>query len=208
MAELWDLLDKNGHPTGRLHTRGTSMPKDAYHLEVCVLIENSQGQYLISQRAPNKTFPNMWECTGGSAIAGDDSLTTAIKEVQEELGITLSPHNGRLLKQRIPCRGPGCQGLVDVWLFRQNIDISTVTLAQGETCSVMWATRDEINRMIDAGTFATGGIFVYLDDLLKVLPFLLLARRLCEYSIQRLYIQPNIRPDAVLHNITCGVGGD
>jgi len=167
MAELWDILDENGNATGRLHERGKPMNKGEYHLEVWVLIENDKGEYLISQRSPNKTFPNMWECTGGSAVTGDDSLTTALKEVNEELGIILEPHNGRMIKHGLPCGSAQCHGLVDVWLFRQNIDISTVTLAPDETCGVMWASRNEINRMIDEGTFATGGIFACMDDLFE-----------------------------------------
>jgi len=171
MAEQWEIIDKNGKPTGRLHQRGNPMPKDGYHLEVWVLIENSKGEYLISQRTPNKTFPNMWECTGGSAVAGDDSLATALKEVQEELGIILDPKNGRKIRHLLPCGNPECRGLVDVWLFQQDVDISTVVLAPDEVSNVKWASRTEINRMIDAGTFTTGGIFANFDELLNgILP--------------------------------------
>jgi 8-oxo-dGTP pyrophosphatase MutT (NUDIX family) len=91
--ELWDVLDENGNATSRFHERGKPMNKGEYHLEVSVWIENDNGEYLISQRSPNKTFPNMWECTGGSAVAGDGSLTTALKEAKEELGIILEPQN-------------------------------------------------------------------------------------------------------------------
>ena len=164
MVELWDILDKNGNVTGRVHERGKPMDKDEYHLEVCVWIENNKGEYLISQRSPNKTFPNMWECTGGSAIVGDDSLATALKEVKEELGIILELQNGRMIQHHLPCGNAHCHGLVDVWLFRQNVDISTVVLAPDETSNVMWASRDEINRMIDEGTFTTGGLFTYMDE--------------------------------------------
>ncbi|MCL2420920.1 MAG: NUDIX domain-containing protein [Defluviitaleaceae bacterium] len=167
LAEFWDIIDENGNATGRIHERGKPMKKDDYHLEVYVCIENDKGEYLISQRSPNKTFPNMWECTGGNAVAGDDSLTTALKEAKEELGISLKPQNGRMVQHRLPCGGVGCNGLIDVWLFRQNVDISTVVLKPDETCNVMWASRDEINRMIDEGTFATWGQFTYFDDLFK-----------------------------------------
>ena len=85
MVELWDILDKNGNVTGRVHERGKPMNKGEFHLEVYVWIENDNGEYLISQRSLNKTFPNMWECTGGNAVVGDDSLTTALKEAKEEL---------------------------------------------------------------------------------------------------------------------------
>ena len=155
MTELWDILDENGNKTGQLHERGKPMKDGEYHLEVYVIIENDKGEYLISQRSPNKSHPNMWENTGGNAIAGDDSLTTALKEAKEELGITLNPQNGRIIHHHLRC--PDCGGFIDVWLFRQNIDISDVILAPDETIGVIWASRDEINRMIDEGTFTTWG---------------------------------------------------
>jgi len=31
----------------------------------------------------------------------------------------------------------------------------------------MWASRDEINHMIDNGTFTTWGLFTYIDDLFE-----------------------------------------
>ena len=71
--ELLDVLDENGNASGRFHERGKPMNNGEYHLEVSVWIENDNGDYLISQRSPTKTFPNMWECTGGNAVAGDDS---------------------------------------------------------------------------------------------------------------------------------------
>jgi len=167
VAELWDVLDKNGNATGRVHERGKPMGKGEHHLEVSVWIENGNGEYLISQRSPNKTFPDMWECTGGNAVAGDDSLTTALKEVKEELGIILEPQNGRIIHHHLPCGTIACRGLIDVWLFRQNIDISTVVLAPDETCNAMWASREEINRMIDDGTFATWKLFTTIDELFE-----------------------------------------
>ncbi|MCL2571845.1 MAG: NUDIX domain-containing protein [Defluviitaleaceae bacterium] len=167
MAEFWDILDENGSATGRLHERGKPMGKDEYHLTVQVWIENDKGEYLISQRSPNKPFPNLWECTGGNAVTGDDSLTTALKEVKEELGIILEPQNGRMIKHRLRRCNACNHCLADVWLFRQNVDISTVTLAPDETSGVMWANRDEINRMIDEGTFTTWGSFAHMDELFE-----------------------------------------
>jgi len=167
MIEFWDVLDENGNAAGRVHQRGKPMREGEYHLEVCVWIENDSGEYLISQRAPNKTFPHMWECTGGNAVAGDDSLATALKEAKEALGVVLEPQNGRMVQHHLPCGNAGCHGLIDVWLFRQNIDISSVTLAPDETCNAMWASRDEINFMIAEGTFATGGLFTCVEELFE-----------------------------------------
>jgi len=167
LIELWDILDKNGNITGRVHERGKRMNEGEYHLEVYVLIENDKGEYLISQRSPSKTFPNMWECTGGNAVAGDDSLTTALKEVKEELGVILDPQNGRMIQHHLRCGTVECCGLVDVWLFQQNVDISTVLLSPDETCNAMWASLDEINRMIDEKTFATWKLYTYINELFE-----------------------------------------
>jgi len=161
MAEYWDILDQNGNKTGRLHERGEPMGKDEYHLCVYVFIENRHSEYLISQRTPNKELPHMWETTGGNAIAGDDSLTTALKEVKEELGITLDPQSGMLIKR---CRHNERANFSDIWIFRQCIDISAVVLNPDETSDAMWASRDKINQMINDGTFTTWGLFNYIDE--------------------------------------------
>jgi serine/threonine-protein kinase len=165
--EVWDVLDAEGNKTGRFHERGMPMNKGEHHLEVFVWVRNDNGEYLISQRSPNKTNPNMWECTGGNAVVGDDSLTTALKEVKEELGIILDPQNGQMIKHRLPCSVVGCRGLIDVWLFRQNIDISTVILAPEETCNAMWATADKIREMMAAGEFLSEQFYTYFDEMVK-----------------------------------------
>ncbi|MGI5899795.1 MAG: phosphotransferase [Christensenellales bacterium] len=162
--ELWDVLDKDGNKIGRFYERGRPMNKGEHHLEVSVWIESDNGEYLISQRAPNKMFPNMWECTGGSAVAGDDSFTTVLKEAKEELGVILEPKNGRIIYHHLPCSTAGCNGLIDVWLFRQNVDISTVILAPDETCDVMWASADKIREMMVSGELLD---YPYFDEMVE-----------------------------------------
>jgi len=159
MTELWDVLDENGSKTGRVCKRGPMEPGN-YHLIVHVWTMNSKGEFLISKRTPNKNFPGMWECTGGSAVTGDDSLTTAIKEVREELGITLDPKNGQLFRRfrRFST------DIIDVWLFRQDADITDVVFQPGETCDAKWATRKQLNEMIIEGTFIGRDLYFYLDE--------------------------------------------
>lgn len=160
MTELWDILNKNGSKTGRLHTRGQPMAKGDFHLVVHVWIVNKKGEFLISKRTENKTFPLMWECTGGSAVAGDDSLTTAVKEIWEELGIKLAPENGKLFMSI-----KGDNHFSDVWVFHQEVDLGDAVFCPDETCDAMWANKDQINQMIKDGTFIGKDIFTYLDEL-------------------------------------------
>ena len=39
----------------------------------------------------------MWECVGGSVVKGEDSLSEAIRETKEEVGVDLLPENGQVL---------------------------------------------------------------------------------------------------------------
>jgi len=167
MAELWDILDENRNKTGRLHERRPigSMRQGEYHLIVHVWIVNNKGEFLISKRTPNKVYPNMWECTGGSAVAGDDSLTTALKEVKEELGVALEPETGQLFRSYKWRHENGSGDFTDVWLFRQEINLSEIVFQPEETCGAMLAGKDKINKMIDEGIFIGRGIFPYLDEL-------------------------------------------
>lgn len=145
-GEIWDVYDGDRNLTGRFHRRGDPLAPGDYHLVVHVWIRNSQGDFLLTKRSPNKGFPNMWESTGGSALAGDDSLTAALREVKEETGLTLEPANGKLVHSY-----SGRDYHTDVWLFRQDFDLEEVTLQEGETCGKMYASREEILRMHDAG---------------------------------------------------------
>lgn len=138
-GELWDVYDADRNPTGRTHRRGDFLNEGDYHLVVHVWMLNSRGEFLLTKRSPNKGFPNMWETTGGSALAGDDSLTAALREVREETGLTLEAENGsRVITYR------GRDYFTDVWLFRQDFDLADVVLLEGETCGVMYASKEKI----------------------------------------------------------------
>ena len=163
MIELWDIVDEHGNRTGKTMVKGTPMKKGEYHLSVSVWIQNDAGDYLVSQRVPTKIAPNMWETTGGAAISGEDSLSAALRETKEELGVTLYPENGRVLKSyTYPHSSGDGAAYIEVWLFRQNIDIDTVVLQKEETCDVKWASKEQIKQMMDQNIFIK---FDYIDEL-------------------------------------------
>lgn len=163
--ELWDILDGNGNKTGKIVERGKPMGQDEYHLLVHVWIKNSNGEFLITKRAPSKNFPNMWETTVGAAIVGDDSLKAAVRDVKEEIGIDLSNTKGeyvcKLKRQR-----NDFPDFVDVWLFRKEVDITEVIYQPEEVCGAKWATPSQIQSLITLGEFMD--TFTYLEDLFKI----------------------------------------
>lgn len=146
-GELWDVYDARRNKTGRTHRRGDELAQGDYHLVVHVWIRNSEGQFLMTRRSPNKGFPLLWETTGGSALAGDDSLTAALREAKEETGLTLDPEKGRIIHQ---LSGPDYH--TDVWLFSAEFTLEEVTLLEGETCGKRLSTRQEVLDGISDGT--------------------------------------------------------
>lgn len=161
--ELWDVYDADRCQTGRLHKRSDPMGDGEYHLVVYVWIKNRDGEYLLTKRSPNKGFPNMWECTGGSALAGDDSLSAALREVREETGLTLNGMCGeRVASRRVPGR------FEDVWLFRHDFTLNELTLQEGETCGAMLAGKDGIRALDREGRLAPMGSFG-LEELLALI---------------------------------------
>ncbi len=159
--ELWDVYDENRVPTGRTHRRGDPMKPGDYHLTVDVWQRNDWGEFLLTKRSPNKGFPNLWECTGGSALAGDDSLRAAVREVREETGLTVMPEDGRLLlTQKRTC------DFKDVWLFTQNAPIEAVVLQEGETCGAKYVTVEELLKMQERGELVP---LPYLEEMLGML---------------------------------------
>jgi 8-oxo-dGTP pyrophosphatase MutT (NUDIX family) len=154
--ELWDLYDKDRNLTGETHLRGVPLPDGYYHLGVHVWIKNSEGQYLISQRSSTRpTYPFMWECVGGSVLKGENSLQGAIREVKEEVGLSLDYNDAKLLfsMRRDVIDGKRFNDHVDVWLFHYDgpVDLSDATT--DEVSQVKWLTVEEIKEMINQGLF-------------------------------------------------------
>lgn len=155
--EIWDIYDQDRKLTGRTQRRGDSLALGDYHLVVHVWMRNSKGEFLISQRAATKGYPLMWECTGGSALSGDDSITAAMREVEEELGLVVSPNNGVCLLTQM-----GDNDFCDVWLFNQDFCIKEVVLQENETIDAKWASLAEIKQMMSEGEFIA---FDYFNEL-------------------------------------------
>ncbi|WHY71580.1 NUDIX hydrolase [Fictibacillus enclensis] len=144
--ETWDVYDKRRNKTNKLHVRGDSLADGEYHIVVHVWIKNDKGEILLAKRHEDKHFPNLWECPGGSVLAGETSLQGALREVKEEIGITLSRSNGRLLKSE---RRDHFQDFCDVWLFHQSFDLRATNLQKDEVIDIKWVTEAEMDSMFE-----------------------------------------------------------
>ncbi len=160
--ELWDLYTRDRQMTGETHIRGEKLPPDRYHIVVHVWIQNSAGQWLISQRAASRpAFPLMWECVGGSVTAGEDSLTGAIREALEEVGAALLPEEGTLVSSAVRD-----DNFRDVWLFRHDGDIDLKNAATDEVAQMRWMTIADIRKLAEDGLLVPTLLYFFDDPAL------------------------------------------
>ena len=167
--EIWDVLDIDGNETGRFHEHGRKMATNDYHLVVHVWKHNGKGEWLIDRRAINRgtSIDGKWETTGGAAVAGDDSLTAALREAKEELGLELNPNKGRLFNRVARRADNGWTWIQDAWVFEHDCSLDDVRFQESETCDVMWASADKIREMMAAGEFVSEWFYPYFDEMVE-----------------------------------------
>ena len=149
MAEYWDIYDCERKPLGKLHRRGDEIPAGEYHLVVEIWTRDDVGRFLISRRHPDKPFGLLWECTGGSVVAGEDSLTGAQRELEEELGIHAESSELKYVFTSVNVRNRN--SIYDIYEVRWNGVLSELTLQEGEVVDAKWVDYDELCAMYDRG---------------------------------------------------------
>lgn len=90
--ERLDVLNKTGQKTGISKPRGEVHRDGDYHRAVHVWIYSESTQELLLQRRADckDSWPGQWDISSAGHIsAGDSSLVSAQRELQEELGISL-----------------------------------------------------------------------------------------------------------------------
>lgn len=146
--EIWDLYNKNREIIGS-QIRGEPIPDNAYHLVAHIWIKNKKGEFLISRRSETRpTSPLLWECPGGSVLKGENSLSGALRETKEEVGIDLNPNSGKLIFSKI--KG---NWILDVWLFNYDGDVDLKKATTDEVCDIKWMTKEEIKKCFDKKQF-------------------------------------------------------
>lgn len=147
--EIWDILDESGKMTGGKIVRGEHLKEGEYHLAVHIWILNNNNEFLIQRRSNNiKHMPGIWATTGGSAISGEDSITSALREVKEELGIDLDNSKMKML-MRVKRK----EHFADVWITKHNVSLDDLDIQVEEVSDVKWITKEELVDMVERGVF-------------------------------------------------------
>ena len=89
--ELIDILDENGIKTGQVLPRSEVHKKGLWHRAIVVAIINEKNEILIQQRSKKKEKnAGMWDISAAGHISsGQDSLSAATREINEEVSVNL-----------------------------------------------------------------------------------------------------------------------
>ena len=97
----------------------------------------------MQKRSESKqSHPGEWDVTGGAVLSGESNAQGAIRETQEEVGITLSEENltymGRIKKRR---------SFIDVFLAKKDFTVEDCHLQPEEVEAVKLVPGEEVLRM-------------------------------------------------------------
>lgn len=158
--EIWDLYDARGNKVERTMARGEEVPAGLYHIAVHIWPVNSRGEYLVQRRAPTVQWnPNCWAVTGGSAISGEEALTAALRELEEELGYQATMQELSLIA-RLRRSNSFCY----VYSLKTDRSAQDFVLQKEEVSAVRWCSREQILSMLADNT-----LYNYGDSYFKML---------------------------------------
>ena len=151
--EMIDLLDESGNKIGVVD-KAVAHKEGLWHRSVHVWIANEKREVLLQHRCKAKTFfPNCWDCAfAGHVGAGEDSLESAIREGEEEIGIKFKKKDLEFLfsfKDKLVWEDKRSNEFVDVYLIRKNLNIDNVRLQSDEVDDIKWMKFDDFMTLVE-----------------------------------------------------------
>lgn len=134
--ELVDRLDQKGNIIGVID-KAIAHKEGIWHKSVHVWIVNDKKEILLQYRcADKKFFPNYWDASfAGHIGAGEDSVTTALREGKEELGIDVNESKLQYLftnKESLLYEDIISNEFIDIYLLRDNIKLEDLIFQETE----------------------------------------------------------------------------
>lgn len=146
--ELFDAFDEKGNALGYDLIRGDVIPIGVYHKIVQIYTIDEHNRILITQRHPMKHFGYYWEITAGSVIKGEDELSAAIRELEEETGIKIYKENLLLIQRYL-----GQNSIWYTYMHKVNMQHQIIKLGKDETIDYKFISLDEFKHMLETKQF-------------------------------------------------------
>lgn len=158
--ELIDIVDENGIPTGQTIDRTVAHRTGTRHRTTHIWIVRRRGgrvQILLQKRAKYKdSFPGCYDISSAGHIpAGVDFIPSGLRELEEELGFTISPAElidcgiHRTYAENEFHGAPYVDNqIAKVFLLWKDKEIEELTLQEEEIESVIWMDFEECKEAV------------------------------------------------------------
>ncbi len=163
--EFFDLRDEHGKVTGEIKERALVHADGDIHgtSHVWIVRPNSKNGYdlLLQKRSQNKdAYPGCYDISSaGHLPSGQDYLSSALREMEEELGIKAKPEELHFMgihegySEEIFYGKPFKNHEISyVYLYREPVHIEQLILQEEEVESVCWMDFDECYEKIKEGS--------------------------------------------------------
>lgn len=146
-VELFDIYNEDNEPLGIVKPRSEVHRDGDWHRVVHIYVRNDAGQYLIHLRSPKKDLEaNSWDTRfGGHIQAGHDYDETAVREIEEEIGLQVST-NDLIVGGMRDYNGETNKEHAKFYFYNYNGDIKDLTFNDNEVMMVEWMTPDDIRK--------------------------------------------------------------
>lgn len=167
-AEILDVVDRDGNPTGETVVREKAHREGILHRTAHVwLVRKSRTklgcfEVLLQKRSLNKdSFPGCYDVSSAGHIpAGVDWIPSALRELREELGVVARPQDLHFVGKRMVSSSEVFHGRKFVnrqvsavyfcWCARNEEDFS---IDPGELSSVRWMEMGELKKSLESPSF-------------------------------------------------------
>ncbi|MGN1170345.1 MAG: NUDIX domain-containing protein [Lachnospiraceae bacterium] len=177
IMEVLDIVDERGEPTGRTVERSRAHAEGILHRTAHVWIlrkRNGIIQILLQKRSDNKdSHPGVYDISSAGHIpAGVDYISSAVRELKEELGVSVKPdalmkcgqrrihydeifHGKRFIDNQV-------SNVYILWLDREP---EGFVLQTDEVSEVRWFALEECIRLVESGQLPN---CIVMEELLMV----------------------------------------
>jgi isopentenyldiphosphate isomerase len=170
-TERFDMVRADGAPTGRVKSRAAVHRDGDWHrsLHVWVTGAGDDGPFLLFQQrsARKDTWPNRLDATVGGHFRAGETLTDALREVEEEIGVDAPLSSLRPLGVRV-CANEAEPGIVDrelqdVFLLRDDRPLAAYRLHPAEVAALVAFPLAALAPFLAGETDAVDGMAVGAD---------------------------------------------
>ena len=149
MDEMVDVLTETGKFTDNVEMKQLCHKKGLWHKAVAVFIINSKKQVLLQKRSKNKKmWPDMWDISaGGHVLAGEFGFQAIIREIKEELGLSVKKEEIIFIGCSTSINKKGDilnKHFNEYYIVTKDIDKKNLSLQKEEVSEVKWINKEEI----------------------------------------------------------------